>query len=266
MVSSKAATVADYLAELPEDRRAQIERLRDLINDALPDGYAERMNWGMITWEVPLELSGPTYNKQPLAYAALAAQKNSNSLYLNCAYASKERTERLKSAFAAAGKKLYLIPYFIAAHPGTSDEDMMNLALWLKRNGFKADQVQTYLPSPMALATAMYHSDRNPLRPIRREGSETVFSAKGLKQRRLHKAFLRYHDPENWPVLRDALKAMGRSDLIGPGEHQLVPAWQTTGGVGKADKPKPGKTFYTQQAGKGRRAPVKGGKPGGRAR
>ena len=106
MVSSKAATVADYLAELPEDRRAQIERLRDLINDALPDGYAERMNWGMITWEVPLELSGPTYNKQPLAYAALAAQKNSNSLYLNCAYASKERTERMKQAFAAAGKKL----------------------------------------------------------------------------------------------------------------------------------------------------------------
>ena len=106
MVSSKAATVADYLAELPEDRRAQIERLRDLINDALPDGYAERMNWGMITWEVPLELSGPTYNKQPLAYAALAAQKNSNSLYLNCVHASKERTERLKAAFAGAGKKL----------------------------------------------------------------------------------------------------------------------------------------------------------------
>ncbi|NUB26376.1 YgiQ family radical SAM protein [Azospirillum brasilense] len=179
--------------------------------------------------------------------------------------------EMFEKAAKAAGKKLYLIPYFIAAHPGTSDEDMMNLALWLKRNGFKADQVQTYLPSPMALATAMYHSDRNPLRPIRREGSETVFSAKGLKQRRLHKAFLRYHDPENWPVLRDALKAMGRSDLIGPGEHQLVPAWQTTGGVGKADKPKadrpkPGKTFYTQQAGKGRRAPAKAGRPAGRVR
>jgi uncharacterized protein YdhG (YjbR/CyaY superfamily) len=106
VVSSKAATVADYLAELPEDRRTGIEQVRDLINDALPDGYAERMNWGMISWEVPLELSGPTYNKQPLAYAALAAQKNSNSLYLNCVYASKKRTERLKAAFAAAGKKL----------------------------------------------------------------------------------------------------------------------------------------------------------------
>ncbi len=175
--------------------------------------------------------------------------------------------EMFEKAAKAAGKKLYLIPYFIAAHPGTTDEDMMNLALWLKRNGFKADQVQTFLPSPMALATAMYHSDRNPLRPIRREGSEEVFSAKGLKQRRLHKAFLRYHDPENWPVLRDALKRMGRTDLIGPAEHQLVPAWQTTGGVGKAEKPAskpaPGKTFYTQQAGKGRRTVQGDGKPGG---
>lgn len=178
--------------------------------------------------------------------------------------------EMFEKAAKAAGKKLYLIPYFIAAHPGTTDEDMMNLALWLKRNGFKADQVQTFLPSPMALATAMYHSDRNPLRPIRREGSEEVFSAKGLKQRRLHKAFLRYHDPENWPVLRDALKRMGREDLIGPAEHQLVPAWQSTGGIGKAEKsaakPAPGKTFYTQQAGKGRRTVQGGGRPGARRR
>ncbi|MFC5312327.1 YgiQ family radical SAM protein [Azospirillum rugosum] len=171
--------------------------------------------------------------------------------------------EMFEKAAKAAGKKLYLIPYFIAAHPGTTDEDMMNLALWLKRNGFKADQVQTFLPSPMALATAMYHSDHNPLRPIRREGSEEVFSAKGLKQRRLHKAFLRYHDPENWPVLRDALKRMGRTDLIGPAEHQLVPAWQPTGGGAKAEKPAPGKSFFTQQAGKGRRTVQGGGKPGG---
>ncbi|WP_264662460.1 YgiQ family radical SAM protein [Azospirillum canadense] len=170
--------------------------------------------------------------------------------------------EMFEKAAKAAGKKLYLIPYFIAAHPGTTDEDMMNLALWLKRNGFKADQVQTFLPTPMAQATAMYHSDRNPLRPIRREGSEEVFSAKGLKQRRLHKAFLRYHDPENWPVLRDALKRMGRTDLIGPAEHQLVPAWQPTGGAARAAKPAPGKTFYTQQAGKGRRTAPGGGKPG----
>ena len=106
MVSSKAATVADYLAELPADRRAEIERVRDLINSALPEGYREGMGYGMIGWVVPLERYPDTYNKQPLAYAALAAQKNSNSLYLNCVYASKERSERLKAAFAAAGKKL----------------------------------------------------------------------------------------------------------------------------------------------------------------
>lgn len=161
-----------------------------------------------------------------------------------------------------AGKKLYLIPYFIAAHPGTTDEDMMNLALWLKRNGFKADQVQTFLPSPMSLATAMYHSDRNPLRPIRRVGSEEVATAKGLKQRRLHKAFLRYHDPENWPVLREALKRMGRADLIGPGEEQLIPAWQPVGATAKPKEKGPkGKTFFTQQSGQGRRM-VPGAKPG----
>ena len=106
MVSSKAATVADYLAELPGQRRAEIDAVRKLINDALPAGYVERMNWGMICWEVPLELSGPTYNNQPLAYAALAAQKNSNSLYLNCVYASPERTERLRAAAASVGNKL----------------------------------------------------------------------------------------------------------------------------------------------------------------
>ena len=106
MVSSKAATVEQYLAELPPERRSEISRVRDVINQALPNGYREGMAWGMITWEVPLEQSGPTYNRQPLAYAALAAQKNSNSLYLNCTYGSAERTERFRRAWAAAGKKL----------------------------------------------------------------------------------------------------------------------------------------------------------------
>lgn len=128
-----------------------------------------------------------------------------------------------------AGKKYFLIPYFIAAHPGTTDEDMMNLALWLKRNKYRADQVQTFLPSPMALSTAMYHSGKNPLRSVRRGASEDVTTIKGLRQRRLHKAFLRYHDPENWPMLREALKDMGRADLIGPGKHQLIPSWQPAG-------------------------------------
>jgi uncharacterized radical SAM protein YgiQ len=128
----------------------------------------------------------------------------------------------------AAGKEQYLIPYFIAAHPGTTDADMLNLALWLKQNDLRVDQVQTFLPSPMATATAMYHSGRNPLRRVTR-GSETVSVPRGLKVRRLHKAFLRYHDAANWPVLRDALKRMGRADLIGNGKHQLVPAWQPAG-------------------------------------
>lgn len=127
-----------------------------------------------------------------------------------------------------AGKEQYLIPYFIAAHPGTTDEDMLELALWLKKNGFRADQVQAFLPSPMATATAMYHSGKNPLRRVARN-SEEVTIPKGLKVRRLHKAFLRYHDPNNWPMLREALRRMGRADLIGPGKHQLIPAWQPPG-------------------------------------
>jgi len=137
--------------------------------------------------------------------------------------------DRFKALFEKyskkAGKKQYLIPYFIAAHPGTTDEDMMNLAIWLKQNGFRADQVQNFYPSPMATATAMYHSGKNPLRRVRRD-SEGVDTAKGEKQRRLHKGFLRYHDPANWPMLRDALKAMGREDLIGNSKQHLVPAYQ----------------------------------------
>ena len=155
-----------------------------------------------------------------------------------------------------AGKQYFLIPYFIAAHPGTTDEDMMNLALWLKKNKYRADQVQTYLPSPMALSTAMYHSGVNPLKPVRRGASEPVDTVRGLRQRRLHKAFLRYHDPENWPMLREALRDMGRADLIGPGKHHLVPNWQPagtgTGGEGKRvgvkgrQKPSGTTTFTTK--------------------
>ncbi len=155
--------------------------------------------------------------------------------------------DRFKAMFERfsreAGKEQYLIPYFIAAHPGTRDEDMLNLALWLKRNNFRLDQVQTFLPTPMALATAMYHSERNPLKKLGRDG-ERVETVRSGRQRKLHKAFLRYHDPENWPLLRDALKAMGRADLIGNGKKQLVPAWQPAGtGVKpaacQARRPKP---------------------------
>jgi uncharacterized radical SAM protein YgiQ len=127
-----------------------------------------------------------------------------------------------------AGKEQYLIPYFIAAHPGTTDEDMLELALWLKKNGFRADQVQAFLPSPMATATAMWHSGKNPLRKVTHT-SEGVAIPKGLKVRRLHKAFLRYHDANNWPMLREALRRMGRADLIGNGKHHLIPIWQPAG-------------------------------------
>ena len=167
-------------------------------------------------------------------------------------------------AVEKAGKKYFLIPYFIAAHPGTTDEDMMNLAIWLKKNGYRADQVQTFLPSPMALATAMYHSGKNPLKPVRRGGSQDVETVKGLRQRRLHKAFLRYHDAENWPLLREALKEMGRADLIGNGKHHLIPNFQPagtglSGGEGKRlGKKKGGQMFTTQGVRKTLRPTVKG--------
>ena len=142
---------------------------------------------------------------------------------------SYDRFKELFDRFSRqAGKEQYLIPYFIAAHPGTTDEDMLELALWLKRHGFRADQVQAFLPGPMATATAMYHTGRNPLRRITRD-SASVVVPKGLRVRRLHKAFLRYHDANNWPLLREALRRMGRADLIGPRREQLIPAWQPPG-------------------------------------
>ncbi len=157
----------------------------------------------------------------------------------------------------AAGKEQYLIPYFIAAHPGTTDKDMMNLAIWLKRNSFRADQVQAYLPSPMSAAAAMYHSGKSTLKKVTRRGGD-IPVPKGIKVRRLHKAFLRYHDPENWPMLREALQKMGRADLIGNGKKHLVPTWQPagTGGQGEgkrihrnakvSNQPAKAKSFRTQ--------------------
>ncbi len=194
---------------------------------------------------------------------------------------SYDRFKQLFEQFSEeAGKKQYLIPYFIAAHPGTSDEDMMNLAIWLKRNGFRADQVQTFYPSPMATATAMYHSGKNPLRKIGRQ-SESVDIVRGEKRRRLHKAFLRYHDPNNWPLLREALKDMGRADLIGNGKHHLIPTFQpvtdgsyqsarrknSTSGpaAGNRQGPAPGK-LLTQHTGLPPRAGVRpGARPNGAA-
>jgi uncharacterized radical SAM protein YgiQ len=148
---------------------------------------------------------------------------------------SYDRFKKLFDKYSKeAGKEQYLIPYFISAHPGTSDEDMLNLALWLKRNDFRLDQVQAFLPTPLAIASAMYHTGKNPLKRVRYD-SEKVSTVRGAKQRRLHKAFLRYHDPENWPLLRATLKKMGRADLIGNGKKHLVPSWQPAGTGGKPE-------------------------------
>ncbi len=122
-----------------------------------------------------------------------------------------------------AGKKQYLIPYFIAAHPGCEDEDMINLALWLKDNKYRLDQVQTFYPSPMAMATAMYYSGKDPLRKVTYK-SRGVNTAKTLQQRRFQKALLRFHDEANWPMLREAFLKMGRADLVGDGPRALIPA------------------------------------------
>ncbi|MCP3850336.1 MAG: YgiQ family radical SAM protein [Gammaproteobacteria bacterium] len=145
-----------------------------------------------------------------------------------------------------AGKEQYLIPYFIAAHPGTTVEEMVNLALWLKENNFRLDQVQNFYPSPMATATAMYHSERNPLKKLSYK-SEKVFTAKGEKIRRLHKALLRYHDPKNWPLIRDTLRGMGRNDLIGEGDKQLVPAERKNNLSSKRGGKHPGKSYDTKR-------------------
>ncbi|GLO60766.1 UPF0313 protein [Vibrio sp. MACH09] len=125
---------------------------------------------------------------------------------------------------AEAGKKQYLIPYFISAHPGAENEDMLNLALWLKANNFECDQVQNFYPSPMCNATAMYYSETNPLKRVKYKKREDVPVAKGERQRRLHKALLRYHDPKNWPLLREALTDMGKAHLIGDKRGCLIPA------------------------------------------
>jgi uncharacterized radical SAM protein YgiQ len=168
-----------------------------------------------------------------------------------------DRFKQLFDRFSKqAGKEQYLIPYFIAAHPGTTDEDMLELALWLKKNGFRADQVQTFLPSPMASATAMYHSGKNPLRKLHRQGGDVVV-AKAMRVRRLHKAFLRCHDADNWPVLREALARMGRTELIGYSQQHLIPPRQPAGWQPKSRKP-PARKAGTKKAASAPGRPARG--------
>ena len=120
------------------------------------------------------------------------------------------------------GKEQYIIPYFIAGHPGTSDQDMLDLAIWLKRNKFRLDQVQNFYPTPMTKAAAMYYSDLDVTHRISKE-SDKIRNVKKGNQRRIQKAFLRYHDPKNWDMLRRVLKQMGKSSLIGNDKKSLIP-------------------------------------------
>ncbi|RME73994.1 MAG: DUF1801 domain-containing protein [Chloroflexi bacterium] len=106
MVASKAQTVEEYLQELPEDRRQVVAAVREVILKNLPPGYRETMRWGMISYEIPLEVYPNTYNKQPLSYLGLAAQKRHYALYLMNVYSNPELARWLKDAFASAGKKL----------------------------------------------------------------------------------------------------------------------------------------------------------------
>ena len=106
MARSNASTVEQYLNELAPDRREAIEAVRAVVLDNLPDGYAEAMNWGMISWEIPLERYPNTYNKQPLMYAALASQKNYMSLYLMCVYAHDGKQTEFERRFKETGKRL----------------------------------------------------------------------------------------------------------------------------------------------------------------
>jgi uncharacterized protein YdhG (YjbR/CyaY superfamily) len=106
MPRSKATTVAGYLDELPAERRKAIAAVREVIRKNLPSGYEEKVNWGMISYEIPLSSYSTTYNKQPLSYLALAAQKSYNAIYLMRVYGDKAQEKKLRDAFTKAGKKL----------------------------------------------------------------------------------------------------------------------------------------------------------------
>jgi uncharacterized radical SAM protein YgiQ len=136
-----------------------------------------------------------------------------------------ESYERFQHMFAcaseSAGKEQYDIPYFISGHPGSTLDDMIELALWLKQNGRRPRQVQDFIPTPMSMAACMYHTGLDPL------SMEPVYTARGLKEKRLQKALLLYWNPEHWDDAREALLSAGRSDLVGRGPQALVPPKST---------------------------------------
>jgi uncharacterized radical SAM protein YgiQ len=132
-----------------------------------------------------------------------------------------ESYERFQQMFACAsreaGKEQYDIPYFISGHPGSTLADMVDLALWLKQNGRRPRQVQDFIPTPMAMATCMYYTGLDPFT------MQPVYTATGLRAKKLQKALLLYWSPEQWPLAREALREAGRADLIGHGPEALVP-------------------------------------------
>jgi uncharacterized radical SAM protein YgiQ len=132
-----------------------------------------------------------------------------------------ESYERFAQAFCRAseeaGKEQYLVPYFITGHPGSTLRDTIELALYLKQKGMRPRQVQDFIPTPMAIATAMFYTGTDPLT------DEPVYSATSLREKRMMKALLFYWDSAHWPLAREALKKAGRRDLIGRGPRALVP-------------------------------------------
>ena len=126
--------------------------------------------------------------------------------------------DAFKDASAKAGKKQYLVPYFITAHPGSSVESMIDLAIFLKQNGYRPDQVQDFIPAPMDIATCMYHTGLDPM------SMKPVFVAKHLRDRKFQRALMQFFKPENYFLVRKALLNAGRSDLIGDGCDALIPS------------------------------------------
>lgn len=179
-----------------------------------------------------LAVEDPEYVKELVThhvggYLKIAPEHTEENVLNKMMKPSISTYDRFKKMFdqfsKEAGKKQYVIPYFIAAHPGSSEEDMVNLALWLKKNDLRADQVQTFYPSPMSLATAMYHSERNPLQRVTYK-SKRLFIPRQYEQRKLQKMLLRYHDPKNWSAIRELLTKLNKRELIGDGPNQLIPA------------------------------------------
>ncbi len=126
-------------------------------------------------------------------------------------------TEQFRCASESAGKDQYLVPYFISGHPGSTLADMIDMALYLKKKGYRPRQVQDFIPTPMSLAATMYHSGLDPMT------MKPCYTAKGLREKRLQKALLLYWNPEHHALAREALTQAGRTDLIGHKPEHLVP-------------------------------------------